>query len=131
MVFRNGFYLMGRQEGEIFEKSIKPVKYRECSDKEEYLTSLDYGIVGYWQSKLGEEDMIRKSEKRNNWNQIIEGLNFRLMRLVCSITDRKKIEENGSERPEVGVKMMCFIYISDIASIFYLHLKWLTIITYK
>lgn len=38
-----------------------------CSDKEKYLTSLDYRIVGSMQSKqvqeLGEEDMIRKSEK--------------------------------------------------------------------
>lgn len=131
MVFRNGFYIMGRQEGEIFEKRIKAVKYRVCSDKQEYLTSLDYGIVGCRQSKLGEEDMVRKSEKWNNWNQIIEGLHFRLMRLVCSITDRKKIEENGSERPEAGVKMMCFFCISDIASIFYLHLNQLSIITFK
>lgn len=82
-----------------------------CSDKQEYLTSLDYGIVGSKQSKLGEEDMVRKSEKWNNWNQIIEGLHFRLMRLVCSITDWKKIEENGSERPEAGVKTMCFFCI--------------------
>lgn len=131
MVFGNGFYIMGRQKGDIFEKSIKLVKYRLCSDKEEYLTSLDYGIVGSKQSKLGEEDMVRKSEKWNNWNQIIEGLHFRLMRLVCSITNRKKIEENGSERPEVGVKMMCFFCISDITPIFYLHLNRLTIITYK
>lgn len=25
LVLRNGFYMMGRYEGEIFEKSIKPV----------------------------------------------------------------------------------------------------------